>query len=65
MSEQEAGPPAVAASPTVPEDTEIGTDPASAAAPPSRRSAILRSGLIVGVLVVVFLVILPRYLDYQ
>jgi putative heme transporter len=41
------------------------TDPASAAAPPSRRSALLRSGLIVGVLVLVFLVILPRYIDYQ
>jgi uncharacterized membrane protein YbhN (UPF0104 family) len=41
------------------------TDPASAAAPPSRRSALLRSGLIVGVLVIVFLVILPRYIDYQ
>jgi uncharacterized membrane protein YbhN (UPF0104 family) len=40
------------------------TDPASAAAPPSRRSALLRSGLILGVLVVVFLVILPQYIDY-
>ena len=46
-------------------DLEPGTDPASAAAPPSRRSAILRSGLIVGVLILVFLVILPRYIDYQ
>jgi putative heme transporter len=46
-------------------DPELGTDPASAAAPPSRRAALLRSGLIVGVLVVVFLVILPRYIDYQ
>jgi uncharacterized protein (TIRG00374 family) len=41
-----------------------GTDPASAAAPPSRRTAVLRSGLIVGVLVVVFGLILPRYIDY-
>src|SRR6476620_4258582 len=45
--------------------SDPATDPASAAAPPSRRSAILRSGLIVGVLVIVFLVILPRYIDYQ
>jgi len=46
-------------------DLEPATDPASQAAPPSRRSALLRSGLIVGVLVVVFLVILPRYIDYS
>src|SRR6185312_14496843 len=44
---------------------EQNTDPASAAAPPSRRSALMRSGLIVGVLILVFLVILPRYIDYQ
>jgi uncharacterized membrane protein YbhN (UPF0104 family) len=42
-----------------------GTDPASSAAPPSRRSALVRSGLIVGVLVVVFGIILPRYVDYS
>jgi uncharacterized membrane protein YbhN (UPF0104 family) len=41
-----------------------GGDPVSAAAPPSRRAALLRSGLIVGVLVVVFGVILPKYVDY-
>ena len=46
-------------------DLEPATDPASAAAPPSRRSALMRSGLIVAVLVIVFLVILPRYIDYQ
>jgi uncharacterized membrane protein YbhN (UPF0104 family) len=46
-------------------DLEPATDPASQAAPPSRRSALLRSGLIVGVLVLVFLVILPRYIDYS
>ena len=51
--------------PTEEPSPEQGTDPASAAAPPSRRSALLRSGLIVGVLVIVFLVILPRYIDYQ
>ena len=67
MSEPEAGLPAAAAPPTAPNDSGAasGTDPASAAAPPSRRAALLRSGLIVGVLVVVFLVILPRYIDYQ
>lgn len=46
-------------------DGAPGTDPASAAAPPSRRSALLRSGLIVGVIVIVFGVILPRYIDYS
>ena len=46
-------------------DAPPESDPASAAAPPSRRAALMRSGLIVGVLVVVFLVILPRYIDYQ
>ncbi len=45
--------------------TDATTDPATAAAPPSRRSALMRSGLIVGVLVVVFVVILPRYIDYS
>jgi uncharacterized membrane protein YbhN (UPF0104 family) len=42
-----------------------GQDPASAAAPPSRRAALLRSGFIVGVLAVVFLVIIPRFVDYS
>ena len=46
-------------------DAAPASDPASSAAPPSRRAALMRSGLIVGVLVVVFLVILPRYIDYQ
>ena len=41
-----------------------GQDPASAAAPPSRRSALLRSGLILGVLFLVFFVILPNFVDY-
>jgi uncharacterized membrane protein YbhN (UPF0104 family) len=45
--------------------TDQPTDPASSAAPPSRRSAIIRSGLIVGVLLLVFLVILPRFVDYS
>jgi uncharacterized membrane protein YbhN (UPF0104 family) len=33
--------------------------------PPSRRAAILRTSIVVGVLAVVFLVILPRYIDYR
>ena len=72
MTEPNAGlpgsaPPTAPASPTGADnpDPEIGSDPASAAAPPSRRAALLRFGLIVAVLVVVFLIILPRYIDYQ
>ena len=45
-------------------DASTGTDPASAAAPPNRRAALMRSGLIVGVLVVVFGFILPQFIDY-
>ncbi len=43
-------------------------DPAASmtdAKPPSRRDAILRIGIVVGVLVVVFGLILPRFIDYQ
>jgi uncharacterized membrane protein YbhN (UPF0104 family) len=58
---QEPEPGTAAASGT---DAERGTDPASAAAPPSRRSALMRTGLIVAVLVLVFVVILPQYVDY-
>ena len=64
MSE-EAGLPAAAPPTSDEHDVEDVGDPASAAAPPSRRSALMRSGLIVAVLVLVFLVILPRYIDYQ
>jgi putative heme transporter len=42
-----------------------GSDPASAAAPPSRRAALLRSGFILGVLLVVFIIIIPRFVDYS
>ena len=41
-----------------------GKEAAAAAAPPSRRAALMRSGLIVGVLVVVFGIILPQFIDY-
>ncbi|MEI8335014.1 MAG: lysylphosphatidylglycerol synthase domain-containing protein [Chloroflexota bacterium] len=50
--------PATPAAPSDPDPT-IGTDTVAAAAPPSRRAALMRSGLIVGVLLVVFGVILP------
>ena len=40
-------------------DSTPGTDPASAAAPPGRRAAPMRSSLIVAVLFVVFVIILP------
>ena len=39
--------------------------PVTAAAPPSRRAALMRSGLIVGVLVVVFGLIIPQFIDYN
>jgi uncharacterized membrane protein YbhN (UPF0104 family) len=42
-----------------------GTDPASAGAPPNRRAALLRAGFIVGILFVVFVLILPQFVDYQ
>jgi putative heme transporter len=56
--------PTTASGPAAEAGVERGTDPASAAAPPSRRAALMRSGLIVGVLLVVFGIILPRYIDY-
>ena len=31
---------------------------------PSRRAAILRTGLVIGILVLVFGIILPRFVDY-
>ena len=33
--------------------------------PPGRRDALIRIGIVVGVLVVVFGIILPRFIDYQ
>src|SRR3954449_195826 len=39
-------------------------DEESITRPPSRRAAILRTGLVIGVLALVFLVILPRFVDY-
>jgi uncharacterized membrane protein YbhN (UPF0104 family) len=48
-----------------PKPTTGGPDPATRQAPPSRRAALIRSGFIVGVLLVVFLVIIPQFVDYQ
>src|SRR5688572_29204451 len=39
-------------------------DDESVARPPSRRAAIVRTALVVGVLAVVFGVIVPRFVDY-
>jgi uncharacterized membrane protein YbhN (UPF0104 family) len=70
MSETEADarsgtvPPSAGAGPSTEPATEPGADPATAAAPPSRRAALMRSGLIIGVLVLVFGFILPQYIDY-
>ena len=50
--------------PPVTLDDTPGRDPASAAAPPDRRTALIRSALIVAVLFIVFVIILPRYIDY-
>ncbi len=52
-----------------PGPTERPLDPAPAPAmteakPPSRRDAVLRIGIVLGVLFVVFGIILPRYIDY-
>jgi uncharacterized membrane protein YbhN (UPF0104 family) len=60
-STPETAPPAA----VPPPGAEKGTDPASAAAPPSRRAALLRSGLIIGVLVIVFGLIIPQFIDYS
>ncbi len=65
MSEER---PPTAPGPATPDaDGSVLADGSAAtnAAPPNRRAAIFRSGLIIGVLFVVFVVILPRYIDYQ
>jgi putative heme transporter len=51
--------------PEVAPDEAALDEMAPAVAPPSRRAAILRTGLIVAVLVVVFGLILPQYVDYS
>jgi uncharacterized membrane protein YbhN (UPF0104 family) len=47
------------------ESTPEGAAAIADAKPPSRRDAIMRIGIVVGVLVVVFGLILPRFIDYQ
>ncbi len=67
MSDQQLDPAGVtSSSPGAPESQAPAEDsPVTAAAPPSRRAALMRSGLIVGVLLVVFGIIIPRYIDYD
>lgn len=67
MSEEQPAPAsATSASSGAPESQGPAEDsPVTAAAPPSRRAAIMRSGLIVGVLVVVFGLIIPQFIDYS
>ena len=67
MSEERPGPAPGTAAPADEHESDApkGPGPAAAAAPPNRRAALLRSGLILGVLFVVFVVILPRYIDYE
>ena len=50
-----------------PESVDVGPPPVSVpvAGAPSRRAALMRTGVIVGVLFVVFVIILPRYIDYS
>jgi uncharacterized membrane protein YbhN (UPF0104 family) len=47
-----------------PVGTSGGGPTGSDAAPPSRRAAVLRTGLVAGVLILVFGVILPQFIDY-
>jgi uncharacterized membrane protein YbhN (UPF0104 family) len=54
-----------AEAPIDPDATPDAVGSIADAKPPSRRDAILRVGIVVGVLVVVFGVILPRFIDYQ
>ena len=49
----------------VPAGADDVPDEAVGGKPPSRRAAILRTGLVIGILVLVFGVILPRFVDYQ
>jgi uncharacterized membrane protein YbhN (UPF0104 family) len=42
-----------------------GHDPSASAAAPGRRAAILRLGVLVGILLLVFGVVLPRVVDYE
>ena len=64
MNQEPADPASGAAATVETSDVLPGKEAAAAAAPPSRRAALMRSGLIVGVLVVVFGIILPQFIDY-
>ena len=67
MSEEEPVPVDVpsSASGVADELSPAQDSPVTAAAPPSRRAALMRSGLIIGVLIVVFGIIIPQYIDYN
>jgi putative heme transporter len=65
VSEEQPAPTGVPAQAPAEPNFEVPTDGAvTAAAPPSRKAALMRSGLIIGVLVVVFGIILPQFIDY-
>jgi putative heme transporter len=64
VNQEPANPASETAAPGETSDMLPGKEAAAAAAPPSRRAALMRSGLIVGVLVVVFGIILPQFIDY-
>jgi uncharacterized membrane protein YbhN (UPF0104 family) len=53
--------------PNLTEAEEAALDPGAVPAPgqPSRRGVLVRTGLIVGILFVVFVLILPQYVSYQ
>lgn len=68
MSEEQLDPTGVSSASTrAPESQVVPAEdgPVASAAPPSRRAALMRSGLIVGVLVVVFGLVLPQFIDYS
>lgn len=68
MSEEQPVPEAVVPGPAGGEPDALAPaedGPVTAAAPPSRRAALMRSGLIVGVLIVVFGIIIPQFIDYN
>ena len=48
-----------------PPETAATADPITETKPPSRRDAIIRVGIVAGVLSIVFGVILPRFVDYR
>src|SRR5262245_26406110 len=65
-AEATAADPAVATAAATPADPGVDDGGGlSETKSPSRRDAIMRVGIVVGVLFVVFVIILPRFIDYQ